>query len=167
MKPKNFAVFVMISLAVALGYWSTKAQTQPAAAPRAKTGKTVNKQELSRTATEQLARIPETQIDQLPANLRDSAKQFRQNLNEMTQAEKLDNERIKRLASDSEQMYATVHDASGKNAQLVDTCLGDCQFARDRCQSHAGDWFDNYLCNLQATGCTLGCFAKMIVPGAK
>ena len=40
------------------------------------------------------------------------------------------------------------------------SCLQDCSTKFDSCNRSATDWFQRYLCNIDATKCTIACVAK-------
>jgi hypothetical protein len=48
--------------------------------------------------------------------------------------------------------------AMGSGSTL--SCLQDCSTKFDSCNKSATDWFQRYLCNIDATKCTIACVGK-------
>jgi hypothetical protein len=69
------------------------------------------------------------------------------------------------LGSDKSRGMTTIFRAIGPGGGSTMDCFGQCETEYSRCQNNAGDWFQRYLCKLDALSCVAGCVGRKLPSG--
>src|SRR5689334_18417645 len=115
-------------------------------------------QEPSRTGSQRLS--PAVRADQEQLNSLENERKSAAKLTPEQQKMLLQGAERLRLKSKADVEALPVGPGGGGVSGGTKMCLQDCETVYERCVRNAGDWFERYLCNLDAAKCTILCAGK-------
>ncbi|CAG0943778.1 hypothetical protein BROC_02404 [Candidatus Brocadiaceae bacterium] len=131
---------------------------------------TTDKKYITQAAKDALQKFQDKTIDSLlPDYICSSLEQYRELLKQATKIDKLHDTEIKKLADECEKIFNGLYNAVQKERIIeektgrrgsIDDCLINCESTHSRRikQTDTHDWFGRFNCNLDASGCLIGCY---------